>query len=60
MPVCVCRNAVSVNNIAMSMSSASQSVLRINFMHKCALPEFAVSSSSMPWCDTRANSLDKL
>jgi len=33
---------VSVKYIALSMAAASQSVLRINFLHKCVQPAFKV------------------
>lgn len=39
-----CRNAVSVNTIGLSMTAASQSVLRLNLLHKCALPLASVST----------------
>jgi hypothetical protein len=34
---------VSVNSIGLAMTAASQSVLRLNLLHKCALPLASVS-----------------
>jgi hypothetical protein len=36
---------VTVNTIGLSMSASSQTVLRINLLHKCELPEFKVGCS---------------